>query len=189
MTGGTLAWGGAFAALCAVAGLLAGWPAGYRRGLRHAAEEAEWQRTDRRWKGLADAADRPAPVRPPVPAQAPRAGPGRHRHPGGPPQHTALPVAGYLPAPDSGPWDGTITLPAPVQSLAWAEVPASGPGGTCTITLDSAGPVLEPTAVLPPPVPDPRTDSQWTREMAQDMTRWIAENITATDPVLKAITR
>jgi hypothetical protein len=46
--------------------------------------------------------------------------------------------------------------------------------------------VLEPTAVL---APDSCTDSAWTRRMAEDMDRWIAEHITATDDTLKAITR
>jgi hypothetical protein len=47
--------------------------------------------------------------------------------------------------------------------------------------------VLEPTAVLPP-VPDPRTDTAWTRDMVHEMDRWIAEHIGATDSTLKQIT-
>ena len=180
MTAGTLAWGIAFGALCVVTGIMIGWPVGHWRGKKHGIEEAGWQRTDARWKGLADAAARPAPVRPAPPPETPRAGPGKHRHPGGPPQHAALPaalpVAGYLPAP-GGPWDGTIAVPAPAQAPPW--------------NLRPPGPqteVLEPTAVLSAPPPDPLTDSQFTRRMALDMDAWIAENIGATDSVLKEIT-
>jgi len=188
VTGSTLAWGCAALALCAIAALLVGMWLGYGRGWVHATEEASWKEQDARWKRAEDAAARPAPVRPAPAAETPRPGPGKHRHPAGPPKHTALPVAGYLPAPD-GPWDGTITVPAPAQAPPWAEIPAYGPGGTCTITLDSAGPVLEPTAADCVPPPDPCTDSQFTRRMALDMDAWIAENIGATDSVLKEITR
>jgi len=176
MTAGTLAWGIAFGALCVVTGIMIGWPVGHWRGKKHGIEEAGWQRTDARWKGLAEEAARPAPARPAPPPETPRAGPGRHRHPGGPPQHAALPVAGYLPAP-GGPWDGTIAVPAPGQAPPWDLRP---PGPQTE--------VLEPTAVLSAPPPDPLTDSQFTRGMAADMDAWIAEHIGATDSVLKEIT-
>jgi hypothetical protein len=139
-------WGIIAIALAAIAGLLAGMWIGYERGLRHAEEEAEWQREDIRWKGLAEEAARPAPVRP-APPETPHAGPGKHRHPAGP-RHAALPAAGYLPAEPSR-WNGTIAVPAPVQQPPWdAPPPQTRPE-----------PVLEPTAVLPPPVPDPLTDT------------------------------
>ncbi len=177
MTGGMLAWGIAVMALCAIAALLVGMWIGYGRGWDHATEEASWKEQDARWKRTEDAAARPAPVRPAPAAETPRPGPGKHRHPAGPPKHTALPVAGYLPAPD-GPWDGTITVPAPAQAPPWYLRPP-----------EPQTEVLEPTAVLSAPPPDPCTDSQFTRRMAEDMDAWIAENIGATDSVLKEITR
>jgi len=180
VTAGTLAWGCTAAALCVVVGMLIGWPIGYGRGWDHATEEAEWQRTDARWKGLSEEAARPVPVRPAAPPETPHAGSGKHRHPAGP-RHAALPaalpVAGYLPAPD-GPWDGTITVPAPAQQPPWdhrAPEPQTE--------------VLEPTAVLTAPPPDPLSDSQFTRGMAADMDAWIREHIGAADSILKEITR
>jgi hypothetical protein len=85
-------------------------------------------------------------------------------------------AAGYLPAPD-GPWNGTITVPAPVQSPPWETRPEPEPPAE----------VLEPTAAdcLRP---DALTDTGWTRQMAADMDAWIAEHITATDSTLKQIT-
>jgi hypothetical protein len=191
MTAGTLAWGCTAAALCVVFGMVIGYPIGHRRGWDHATEEAEWQRTDARWKGLAEEAARPTPVRPAPPAETPRTGPGKHRHPAGP-RHAELPAAGYLPA-ETSPWGGTITVPAPVQAPPWETRPPEPEPRT---------EVLEPTAAdcLRP---DGLTDTGWTRRMAremaqemdrdiermeQDMGAWIAERITATDPVLKEIT-
>jgi hypothetical protein len=149
MTGGTLAWGIAFAALCFLLGMMTGWPLGHWRGLRHAAEDAE-DAADAAivagWKGLPDEDARPSPPWPPAPPQAPRAGPGKHRHPPGP-RHAALPAAGYLPAEPSR-WAGQITVPAPVQRPPWDARPPEPPTE-----------VLEPTAVLPGPVPDPLTDT------------------------------
>jgi len=184
MTGGTLALGCSFAALCILLGIMIGWPIGHWRGMRHAARDAEdasWQQTDAEWKGLADATPDPAPlpVQPVV-----RAGPGKHRHPAGP-RHAESPAAAARPAPEpdpwrylaapyapsAGPWNGAVTVPAPVQQ------PQPEPQTE----------VLEPTAVLPPPVPE--TDTAWTRRMALDMDAWIAEHIGATDATLKAITR
>jgi hypothetical protein len=198
MTAGMLPWGVAAMALCIFLGALTCWPVAYRRGWDHAAEEAEWQQTDARWKGLEKEADRPVPVRPaglpgiatpnippagpfsrpPAPPDTPRAGRGKHRHPAGPPQHAALPAAGYLPAPD-GPWNGTITVPAPVQSPPWETRPEPEP--------EPPAEVLEPTAAdcLRP---DALTDTGWTRQMAADMDAWIYEHITATDSTLKQIT-
>jgi len=69
-------------------------------------------------------------------------------------------------------------VPAPAQAPPW--------------NLRPPGPqteVLEPTAVLSAPPPDPLTDSQFTRGMAADMDAWIREHIGATDSVLKEITR
>ncbi len=203
MTGPTPPWGWVLLAVCAIAALLAGMWIGYERGFGHgeenAAEEASWKEQDARWKRDEAALARPAPVRPAPPPRAPRAGPGKHRHPGGPPQHAALPVAGYLPAPD-GPWDGTITVNAPAQAPPWAgpDAPAyrpdqllrARPGGPDpTGPMTDWEPVLEPTAVLSAPPPDPCTDSQFTRRMALDMDQWIREHITATDSVLKQITQ
>jgi hypothetical protein len=163
-------------ALCALTGLLAGMWIGYGRGRDHGIEEAEEEmREDARWKGLADTPAAPAPVRPPAPPETPHAGPGKHRHPAGP-RHAALPVTGY-PAAPGGPWDGTITVSAPVQAPPW------------DLRAPEAEPLLEPTAVLSPPAPDARTDTAWTRDMAADMDRWIAEHVTATDNCLKEITR
>jgi hypothetical protein len=178
MTGGTLAWGIAFGALCIVTGILIGWPVGHWRGLRHAAEDAADAATlltVAGWKGLADEDARPSPPWPPAPPQTPRAGPGKHRQSPGP-RHAALPAAGRLPA-EPRRWAGSITVPAPVQRPPWEARPPEPEPPT---------EVLEPTAVLPP---DPRTDSAWTRDMAADMDRWIAEHITATDSTLKEITR
>jgi hypothetical protein len=163
MSGGTLAWGITAAVLLIVTGIMIGWPVGHWRGRKHGIEEAGWKQAEVH-------ARRPAPVRPAPPAETPRAGPGKHRHPAGP-RHAELPAAGYLPA-EPGPWGGTITVPAPVQAPPWETRPPE--------------PVLEPTAVLPPP--DPCTDSQFTRRMALDMDAWIAEHIGATDSVLKEIT-
>jgi hypothetical protein len=208
MTGGTLAWGIAFAALCIITGILIGWPVGHSRGLRHAAEDAADDATAAivtGWKELPDEDDHPSPPWPPAPPDPPRAGPGKHRHPAGPPKH-ALPVAGYLPAEPSR-WNGTITVPAPVQSPPWGPRPGETDMAWVQRTtaqtraeIEAAAAevdrryglpeppteVLEPTAVLPPP--DTRTDTAWTREMAADMDRWIAEHITATDSTLKEIT-
>jgi hypothetical protein len=182
MTGTTIAWGIAALALCAIAGLLLGMWIGYGRGWDHATEEAEWQQADARWDELAEKAARPVPVRPPVPArppapaQAPPAGPGgRHRHPAGP-RHAGLPAAGYLSA-EPGPWGGTITVPAPAQQPPWDAPPP-----------EPQTEVLEPTAVLPGPAPDPLTDSQFTRRMAEETDRFIKEIIGATDSTLKQIT-
>jgi len=182
MTGGTLAWGIAFAVLCVVVGIMIGWPIGHWRGLRHAARDAEdaaWRQTDAEWKGLADATPHPAPL--PVQPVALHAGPGRHRHPAGP-RHAELPTAGYLAAPEPNPWAATMTLPAPVQSPPWeARPPEPEP------EPEPPTEVLEPTPAdcLPP---DALTDSAWTRNMAADMDRWIAEHIGATDSTLKQIT-
>jgi hypothetical protein len=176
MTGGTLAWGIAFAVLCVITGILIGLPIGHSRGLKHAAEDAAdalHAAVVAGWKDLPDEDTRPSPPWPPAPPETPHAGPGKHRHPAGP-RHAELPVAGYLPA-EPEPWNGTITLPAPVQQPPWDISPA-----------EPQTQVLEPTAVLPPP--DPRTDTAWTRDMAADMDRWIAEHITATDSTLKEIT-
>jgi hypothetical protein len=166
-------WGIIAIALAAIAGLLAGIWIGYERGLRHAEEEAEWQREDARWKKPADT---------PAPPETPHAGPGKHRHPPGPrhaapPPRTALPVAGHLPAAD-GPWNATLIMPAPVQQAPWYAPPP-----------EPQTEVLEPTAVLPGPVPV--TDTGWTREMAAqvaDMDRFMARLIGATDATLKEIT-
>jgi hypothetical protein len=191
VTGGTLALGCSFAALCILLGIMIGWPIGHWRGMRHAAEDAEdaeHAATIAEWKGLADATPDPAPlpVQPVV-----RAGPGKHRHPAGP-RHAELPAAGYLPA-EPSPWAGTMTLPAPVQSPPWdpqaPEPPPwwNRPPHTRPPEPEPQTEVLEPTAVLPPP--DPLTESAWTRRMALDMDAWIAEHIGATDATLKAITR
>jgi hypothetical protein len=175
MTGGTLAWGITALAAALIGGLLAGMWIGYERGYDQGAEDAEQEmRDDARWKGLADTPARPAPA--PAPPPAPRTGPGKHRHPAGP-RHAALPVAGYLPA-EPRRWAGTITVPAPVQQPPWDTRPP-----------EPQTEVLEPTAVLSPPVPDTRTDSAWTRDMARDMDAWIREHIGATDATLKEITR
>jgi hypothetical protein len=177
----TLAWGCTAAALCVIVGILIGWPIGHRRGWDHATEEAAWQRTEE--------AARPVPARAPAPpAETPRTGPGKHRHPAGPPKHAALPVAGYLPAPD-GPWGGTITMPA--QAPPWDRPPDRILHVRGVLRADEAArikEVLEPTAVLSAPPPDPCTDSQFTRRMALDMDQWIREHIGATDSVLKEIT-
>jgi len=176
---GTLAWGIAFGVLCLVAGMLIGWPLGDRHGQKRAAEEAEDAAAAAvvdAWKGLPDEDGRPSPPWPPAPPQAPPAGRGKHRHPAGP-RHTALPVAGYLPAPDGmGPWNGQITVPAPVQQPPW-EAPLPEPQTE----------VLEPTAAdcLRP---DALTDTGWTRQMAADMDQFIAGLIGATDKTLKEIT-
>ena len=74
MTGGTLAWGIAFGALCVITGILIGWPIGHARGLRHAAEDAEDAVTAAivaDWKGLPDEDARPAPPWPPAPPEPP----------------------------------------------------------------------------------------------------------------------
>ena len=170
---GHLAWGITFAVFCVIGGMLIAGPIGYAHGRKRAAEDAEDARSAAvidEWKGLPDE-DTPSPPWPPAPPQAPRTGP-KHRHPAGPPRHAELPAAGYLPA-EPGPWAATMTLPAPVQSPPWEqpEPPAR---------------VLEPTAVLSP---DSLTDTAWTRRMAEDMDRWIAEHIGATDSTLKAITK
>jgi len=194
MTGGHLPWGVAWTALCILLGIMIGWPIGHSRGRRRAAEDARddadaavvagWKDEDPRLApvqpaglpGIATLGIPPtagsAPPWPAAPPDPPRPGPGKHRHPSGPPKHTALPAAGYLPA-EPSPWARTITVPAPVQRPPWE-------------TPEPQTEVLEPTAVLPPP--DPRTDTAWTREMAADMDRWIAEHITATDSTLKEIT-
>ena len=177
MTGGTIAGGITFAVLCVATGRTIGYPIGHARGLKHAAEDAENTRDAAivtSWKDLTDEDARPSPPWPTAPPrETPRAEPGKHRHPAGP-RHAALPAAGYLPAP--GPWDGTITVPAPVQRPPW-ETPQPEPRTE----------VPEPTAVL-----SPTTDTAWTREMAAqvaDMDRFITGLIGATDPVLKEITR
>lgn len=210
MTGGTLALGVTFAALCILLGGMTCWPVAYRRGLKHAAEDAENTRDAAvvaSWKDLPDEDTRPAPPWPAAPPQqqAPRDGPGKHRHPAGPPRHAprppapqephpALPVAGYLPAP--GPWDGTITVRAYGQAPPWETPPPPPPPEPQTQ-------VLEPT-----PAdcrrPDTMTDTGWTRQMARQLAQemdadiermaqetdaWIAAHVTATDPVLKEITR
>jgi hypothetical protein len=166
-----IAWGIASWVLCVATGMLIAWPVAYSRGLRHAAEDAEDAATAAvvaGWKSLPDEDTAPAPA-------APHTGPGKHRHPAGP-RHAALPVAGRLPA-EPRRWTGTITVPAPGwQPPSWGTPPP-----------EPQADVLEPTAVLPP-VPDPRTDTAWTRDMAADMDRWIAEHITATDSTLKQIT-
>ena len=181
MTGGTLAWGITFAALCVATGMTIGWPIGHARGLRHAAEDdaeaAYWTPDDDEWNRLADEPARPAPAWPAAPPEAPRGG--KHRNPSGPPRHAGLPVAGRLPAPEPDRWTGTITvpapLPAPVQAPPWDTRPP-----------EPEPEVLEPTAVLSP---DSLTDTAWTLRMAEDMDRWIAEHIGATDSTLKAITK
>lgn len=167
MTGGTLAWGCAALALCFIAGLLAGMWIGYGRGFGHGTEEAGWQHDEA-------AARRPAPATPPAPPQAPRPGPGKHRHPAGP-RHAALPVAGYLPAPDgTGPWDGTITMPAPAQALPpWDTRPPEPE-------------VLEPTAVLPG---QPETDTAWTRRRCAELQAYMDQLMEQSEPVLKELTR
>lgn len=188
MTGGTLAWGIAFAVLCVAVGILIGWPVGHARGLKHAAEDAQ-DAADAAvvagWKDLPDEDARPAPPWPPAPPQAPRDGPGKHRHPAGP-RHAELPAAGYLPA-EPSPWAATMTLPAPVQAPPW-DIPEPEPPTQ----------VLEPTAVI-----SPTTETGWTREMAAqladmerfmaeqtaDTERYMAELISATDSTLKAITK
>lgn len=180
------AWGWVALAACTIAALLLGMWIGYGRGFDHGTEEGDWQREDARWKGLAEEARRPVPVRPPVPAPEPqRDGPGKHRHPAGA-RHAALPVAGYLAAPVDGLWGGTITMAAPVQRPPW-ETPEPEPAPEPEPEPQTE--VLEPTAVHPPAAPDPCTDSAWTKRMADDMDRWIAEHIGATDNVLKEITR
>jgi hypothetical protein len=201
MTGGTLAWGIAFAVLCILLGVIIGIPVGHwleRRRAARDAEDAAWRQTDAEWKGLADATPDPAPL--PVQPVTLRTGPGKHRHPAGP-RHAELPAAGYLPAPEpnpwrhlpvaargtapagAGPWDGTMTLPAPVQSPPWETRPPEPQAEV----LEPPTEVLEPTAAdcLRP---DALTDSAWTRNMAADMDRWIAEHIGATDSTLKQIT-
>jgi len=176
---GTIAWSITFAALCIATGILIGWPLGDRHGRKRAAEDADDDAaaaTVASWKGLPDEDGRPSPPWPPAPADPPRAGPGKHRHPAGP-RHAALPVAGYLPAPDgTGPWNGTIAVPAPVQRPPWDISPA-----------EPETQVLEPTAAdcLRP---DALTDTGWTRQMAADMDRFIAGLIGATDKTLKEIT-
>lgn len=181
MTGITIAWGAGFAALCAGLGTLAGWPLGYRRGHAHAEEEARWREQDRRWKRAQAEAARPVPVRPPVPERG-----GRHRHPGGEPRHAALPTAGYLPAPEPGPRNGTITMPA--QPPPWdlmppapepARWPAAGPE-------PEPEPVLEPTAVLPG---QPETDTAWSRRQAADLQAYMDALMERSETYLKAITR
>jgi hypothetical protein len=176
LAGAMPAWGWVLLAVCTIAALLAGMWIGYERGHGHAEEEARWAEQDKRWQQAQAAAARPVLVRPPV---APREGPGKHRHPGGPARHADLPKAGYLAAPGGGsPWSGTVTLPAPAPAPPWASLnPADHPGWE---------PPLEPTAVLPP---DPCTDSAWTRQMVREMDDWIAAHIGATDGVLKEITR
>jgi hypothetical protein len=178
---GHLAWGIAFAVLCIATGISIGWSIGHSRGLKHAAEDAEDAATAATiagWKGLPDEDDHPAPPWPPAPPDPPRAGPGKHRHPSGPPKHAALPAAGRLPA-EPSPWAATMTLPAPTGSPPWETPPPEPPTE-----------VLEPTAVLSPAAPDDDiTITTWTRQMTQDMDRWIAEHITATDSTLKEITR
>jgi len=205
MTGGTLALGCSFAALCILLGIMIGWPIGHWRGMRHAARDAEdasWQQTDAEWKGLADATPDPAPlpVQPVV-----RAGPGKHRHPAGP-RH-----AGYLPA-ETSPWAGTMTLPAPGQAPPWDQPPDRMLHVQGVLRADEAARIkeaLEPqTEVLEPTAadcrrPDTLTDTGWTRQearrlaeemdrdierMEQDAFGWIAERIGATDSTLKEIT-
>ena len=177
MTGGTLAWGIAFAVLCILLGVIIGIPIGHWLERRHAARDAEdaaWRQTDAEWKGLADATPDPAPL----PVQPVALHTPKHRHPAGP-RHAELPAAGYLPAPEPNPWAAAMTLPAPVQSPPWETRPPEPEPRT---------EVLEPTAVLSPPVPDPLTDTAWTRDMVREMDRWIAEHIGATDSTLKQIT-
>ena len=175
MTGGELALGCTWTALCILLGALICCPIAYAYGRKRAAEDAEdavTAATIDEWKGLPDEDARPAPPWPVPPAQAPRTGPGKHRHPAGPPRHAGLPAAGYLPA-EPSPWAATMTLPAPVQVPPWEQP-------------EPETQVLEPTAVLPP---DSLTDTAWTRRMAADMDAWIAEHIGATDSTLKAITK
>ena len=209
MTGGTIAWGITFAVLCVATGITIGYQIGHARGLRHAAEDAENARDAAvvaSWKDLPDEDTRPAPPWPPAPPQASRDGPGKHRHPAGP-RHAGLPVAGRLPA-EPSPWAVTMTLPAPVGSPPWEQAPDRmlQVQGTLRAGEDAPEP---PTEVLEPTPadclrPDTMTDTGWTRQMArqlaqemdadiermvQDTDRWIAEHVTATDPVLKAITK
>jgi hypothetical protein len=187
MTGGTLALGCSFAALCILLGIMIGWPIGHWRGMRRAAEDAEDARDAAviaGWGGLADPTPDPAPL--PVQPVVTHAGPGRHRHPAGP-RH-----AGYLPA-ETSPWAGTMTLPAPVQSPPWETLPPetvqlSGIRSREVIPEyeEPQTEVLEPTAVL-----SPTTDTGWTREMAAqlaDMERFMAKLIGGTDDTLKQIT-
>ena len=187
--GGMLAWGITAAVLCVVTGIMIGWPIGHWRGLRHAAEDAGDARDAAivaGWKGLPDEDARPAPPWPPAPPETPHAGPGKHRHPAGP-RHAGLPAAGRLPA-EPGPWNGRITVPAPAQSPPWDIRPP-----------EPQTEVLEPTAA-DCRSPDALTESAWTRGMAADMDRRIAEQeaeterfmaelIGATDSVLKEITK
>jgi hypothetical protein len=170
MTGGTLAWGITALAAALIGGLLAGMWIGYGRGWDHATEEAEWQREDARWKGLADTPARPAPA--PAPPPAPRTGPGKHRHPAGP-RHAALPVAGYLPAEPSR-RAGQITVPAPVQQPPWDIRPP-----------EPQTEVLEPTAVLPGP---PETDTAWTRRKCAELQEYIDGLMERSESSLKEIT-
>jgi len=177
---GTIAWSITFAALCIITGIMIGWPLGDRHGQKRAAQDAQDDATAAvvaGWKELPDEDEDPAPPWPPAPADPLRAGPGKHRHPAGPPKHTALPVAGRLPAEPSR-WAGQITVPAPVRRPPWETRPPEPEPPT---------EVLEPTAAdcLRP---DALTDTGWTRQMAADMDAWIAEHITATDSTLKEIT-
>jgi hypothetical protein len=209
MTGGTLALGCSFAALCILLGVMIGWPVGHWRGMRHAAEDAEDARDAAviaGWKGIADATPDPAPL--PVKPVALHGGPGKHRHPAGP-RHAELPAAGYLPA-ETSPWAGTMTLPAPVQSPPWETLPPETVQLSGIRSREVIPEYEEPqTEVLEPTAadcvrPDALTDTGWTRQEArrlvqemdrdierieQDAGAWIAERIGATDSTLKAITR